>query len=362
VTIRAITAVAGALIVLGTLWETFESLVLPRRITRRLRFTRLFYRTVWTMWSAVGRRHPGARRENYLSVFAPLSLLMLLAVWVATVIVGFALVMWGLATPLAPGHDTSFASQLYVSATSFVTLGIGDLAPGSSPGRAIVAIEAAGGFAFLALTISYLPMLYQSFSRREVNISMLDQWAGSPPVAIELLRRSASNGSIASVDVLLADWERWSADLLESHLSYPVLAYFRSQHERQSWLAAMTAILDLSAIVLSGVEGVAQWQARRTFAISRHAVVDLAQVFDTPPDGGGGDEARPADTSAIRPALEVAGVRLADRGAERFEAFRRMYEPYVRALSRRLEMPLPPLVTVGERLDDWERSAWTLPG
>jgi hypothetical protein len=362
-TARALLAVAGIVLIWAVLWEAFETLVLPRRVTRRLRFTRVFLRTLWWMWSSVGRKHPGNARENYLSVYAPLSLLMLFTAWVTSVILGFALVLYGLSVPVTPGDTASFASDLYLSATTFVTLGIGDVTPVNSAGRTIVAIEAGTGFAFLALMISYLPVLYQSFSRREVTVSMLDEWAGSPPVAVELLRRAAAAGSIGSVDTLLADWERWAAELLESHLSYPLLAYFRSQHERQSWLAAVTAILDVSALVLAGVVGVSSWQARRTFAISRHAVVDLAQVFDTPPEDGDTDPARGAEAGEIVAALEAAGVALDAHARDRFAAFRRMYEPYVRALSRRMELPLPPLLPGGdERLDDWQRSAWTLPG
>jgi hypothetical protein len=360
---RVISAVAGILLVAAVLWETFEALVLPRRVTRRLRFSRWFYRAMWTAWASLGRRHPGSKRENYLSVFAPLALFILLAVWALGIILGFALVLWGFEVPLSPSGEGSFASHLYMSASTFVTLGLGDVTPASSPGRTVIAVEAGTGFAYLALVISYLPVLYQSFSRREVSISMLDEWAGSPPIAVELLRRSAAAGALDSVDRLLRDWERWAAELLESHLSYPFLAYYRSQHEQQSWLAALAAILDTSALVLSGVEGVDGWQARRTFAISRHAIVDLAQIFDTPPESAPDDEARPVDAERMLRTLEVGGVRLKPRAVERFEAFRRLYEPYVRALSTWLQMPLPPLVPGGqERIDDWQRTAWELPG
>ncbi|MEP6972537.1 MAG: ion channel [Actinomycetota bacterium] len=352
---------AGAVLVIIVLWESFETLVLPRRVTRRLRITRVYYRGLWGCWSAIGRRHPGTRRENYLSVFAPLSLLLLLAVWVGGVIVGFALIQWGLDTPLRPGGDAAFATHLYLSATTFVTLGLGDVTSASSAGRSITAIEAAAGFAFLALTISYLPVLYQAFSRREVQISMLDQWAGSPPSAVELLRRAAAHGEIGSVDGLLADWEHWSAELLESHLTYPVLAYFRSQHEHQSWLAALTTILDVSALVLAGVEGVSAWQAQRTFAISRHAVVDIAQIFQTPPESLPGDRLVPEDARTMCQMLQGAAVRLDPGTAERLAPLRDMYEPYVQVLSRRLEMALPTLLPAGPTQDDWQRSPWDEP-
>ena len=155
-------AVVGVGLVLLVLWETFETLVLPRRVTRRIRLTRIFYRALWGVWSAIGRKHPGTRRENYLSVFAPLSLLLLLAVWVAGVVIGFALIMWGLSAPVDPGGAVAFPTYLYLSATTFVTLGLGDVTPTTSVGHALVAFEAAAGFAFLALTISYLPVLYQA--------------------------------------------------------------------------------------------------------------------------------------------------------------------------------------------------------
>jgi hypothetical protein len=359
--VQVIAVLVGIGVVALVLWETFETLVLPRRVARRLRMTRGYYRALWGAWATIGRGHPGPRRETYLSVFAPLSLLMLLGVWVGGVILGFALIQWGLATPLAPGGTAPLATHLYVSATTFVTLGLGDVTAASSAGRAITAVEAAGGFAFLALTISYLPVLYQGFSRREVGISMLDQWAGSPPSAVELLRRASAHGSLDSVNGLLADWERWSAELLESHLTYPVLAYFRSQHEQQSWVAALTAILDVSALVLAGVEGVSAWQARRTFAISRHAVVDIAQVFRIPPGEPASERLSAEDARRMREVLEGAGVRLHPRVYERLSPFRRMYEPYVHVLARRIEMSLPPFLASEQTPDDWERSAWSSP-
>jgi hypothetical protein len=132
------------------------------------------------------------------------------------------------------------------------------------------------------VVISYLPVLYSAFSRREASISLLDARAGSPSSAVELLRRHRAEGSFDDLNRLLSEWERWSAELLESHLSYPVLCYFRSQHDNQSWLRALTTVLDTCALVIVGVKDAPVWQARMTFAIARHAV-DIAQVFRTAP-------------------------------------------------------------------------------
>ena len=169
-------------------------------------------------------------------------------------------------------------------------------------------VEAGIGFGFLAIVIAYLPVLYQAFSRREVSISLLDARAGSPPSAGELLRRHGQD--MKELSQLLYDWERWSAELLESHLSYPVLGFFRSQHTNQSWLAALTAVLDTCAVVIAGVDGGPTRQAQLTFAMARHAVVDLAQIFMTAPRALAPDRLPPSSLIRLREVLAEAGVIL----------------------------------------------------
>jgi hypothetical protein len=260
-------AAAGALCIVVIMWDAFEAIVLPRRVTRSLRPTRMFYRVTWRVWSTVAHQmRTGARRETYLSFFGPLSLLVLLAAWAASLVVGFALLQSGLGTGLSVAGGGSFVDYLYLSGETFFTLGLGDIVPASGLGRGLIVLEAGIGFAFLALVIGYLPVLYQSFSRREVSITLLDARAGSPPSAEELLRGSLSDPE--ELTALLREWERWSAEVLESHLSYPVLSYYRSQHDNQSWLTALTTILDASALVIVGVENASARQAGLTFATS----------------------------------------------------------------------------------------------
>ncbi len=359
---QALGILLGLFFILGVLLDAFETIVLPRRVSRRVRLASMFLQVLWAVWSGSDRRRrDGTGSENYLGFYGPLSLLLLIALWAAGLVVGFGLLQWGLRSPLAPGGEAgSLPQYLYLSGTTFFTLGLGDVAPMSAGGRAVMVLESGAGFIFLALVIGYLPVLYQSFSRREVRISMLDEWAGSPPSAVELLRRAATYGRIDSIDRLLADWEEGSADLLESHLSYPILAYFRSQHDNESWVSALSAILDLSALALAGVEGIDTWQARRTFAMCRHAAVDLAQVTGArpQPDGGG---MPPEELSGLHAQLSTAGVAFDERLGERFRTFRAMYEPYMQALSARLAMPLPPLLPIEGARDNWKTSAWGSP-
>jgi hypothetical protein len=249
-------------------------------------------------------------------------------------------------------------TDFYVSGTNFFTLGLGDVIPLTWPARTLTVLEAGTGFAFLAIVIGYLPVIYQAFSRREVFISLLDARAGSPPTALELLKRHAEEQALDHLDELLREWEHWSAELLESHLSYPVLAYFRSQHDNQSWLAALTTILDATALILAGLQGRPTTQARLTFAMARHTVVDLSQVFKTPPRHHGRQRLNADDLSQLQSALRAAGLNPDDRDGQRLAHFRQLYEPYVEALAQYLQMSLPPWVIVTSQKDNWQTTAW----
>ncbi len=354
-------ALAGLALLAVVLWDGFEAIVLPRRVTRKIRLTRMFFRYTWKVWSALARHMaPGKRRQAYLSIYGPSSTLFLLLVWAAGLILGFALLYWSLGSSLSAHESVTFATDLYMSGTTFFTLGMGDVTPATPLARVITVIEAGTGFGFLALVIGYLPVLYGAFSRREVVISLLDARAGSPATAGELLRRHAHGGGMQTLDPLLHEWERWSAELLESHISYPVLAYFRSQHDNQSWLAALTAILDTCVLILSGVEGVSPWQAQLTFAMARHALVDLAQVLGAPPEGPHPDRLPPEECARLETVLSKAGVRFRDdaEAESRLLELRAMYEPNVEALAARLMLTLPPWMHVAGSVDNWRTSAW----
>ena len=359
--------ILGTALVLVVLWETFETLVLPRRVTRQFRLTRFFYRLTWRPFSAVvSRRRNRKRRDALLSYYGPLSLLLLLAFWALTLVFGFALVDYGdgasFGGTLFPNR---FGNALYLSGTTFFTLGIGDITPASPLARFVTVAEAGIGFGFLALVIGYLPVLYQAFSRREATISLLDARAGSPPTAFELLRRHSGPAvgahALEALTELLHDWERWSAELMESHLSYPVLAYFRSQHDNQSWLGSLTVILDVCALAMVGLEGMCQYQARMTFAIARHALVDLSQVFATPPDHHLSQSRLPQEElNEMRRQLSASGLRLKhdDDAAAELQRIRALYEPYAISLARFLRLDLPPWAKHDPAKDNWQTTAW----
>jgi Ion channel len=350
----------GFLLIGLVLWDAFETVVLPRRATFRFSLTRFFYDLIWPPFAAVGRRVRDRKaRDTFLSVFGPASLILLLALWAILLVFGFAFVQWGFGSRLkSPSDIHGFAADLYMSGTTFFTLGLGDVTPDSTLGRILTTVEAGMGFGFLAVIIGFLPLLAQTFSEREVAIALLDARAGSPPTAAELLRRHAIEVRGAALIQLLYDWERWSADLLEGHISYPVLAFYRSQHDNQSWVAALTAVLDSCALVIAGVEGGPVRSARLTFAMARHAVADLTGVLGLKPEA---DEDRlpPAELARLRAALASSGMPLPEGPAvdERLSHLRKLYEPYVHALSRFLLMPLPSWLPPEGAKDNWEKTS-----
>lgn len=352
-------AIFAMLLIIVILQDSFESVILPRRVARRFRLSRLFYMGTWATWSFIGRKmRTGNRREFYLSYYGPLSLILILVIWAALLVFAFALLQWGLNLPM--NVPEQFGTYLYMSGTTFITLGMGDVVPLAGVGRFLAVAEAGMGFGFLALIIGYVPIIYQAFSRREVNISLLDARAGSPASATEMLRRHYRTQRIEELIQFLREWERWCAELLESHLSYPVLTYYRSQHERQSWLTALTTILDTCALLMVGFDGITAPTVRFSFAIARHAAVDLAQIYGTSPMNSKSNRLSPADFRRMRDALAEVGLHFAnEEDAERRLAdIRQIYEPFVNALSDHLLVNLPPWVVLVKTVDDWQTSAW----
>jgi hypothetical protein len=361
----ALVAVGGLLLLSAILWDAFETIILPRRVTRPYRLARLFYRSIWGPWRAIALRIRSPKlRDSYLSFFGPLSILMLFGLWALGLVLGFALLHHTALSTVDINGQAAFRRDLYLSGSTFFTLGLGDVVPRTPLGRLVTVVESGTGFGFLAIVISYLPVLYGAFSQRETNISLLDARAGSPPSAAELLRRHVQAHNVRALGDYLRDWETWSAELMESHLSYPVLCYFRSQHQNQSWLAALTAILDTCALIMACSEGDLYWQAQLTFAISRHAIVDLSQVMWAPPRSPAAPRLSAEDFARLHALLAAwgTGPLSLEESGRRLEHLRGMYEPYVNSLAERLLISLPPWIVARRLVDNWRTSAWRKEG
>jgi Ion channel len=373
----ALRFIVGFSLVFVTLLDGFGTILVPRRINNRFRYSRLYYRATWAVIRRLGiRLRTGRFRESMLGIFGPMSLLGLFVLWMTSLVFGFALLQWSTSHPLmgphAPAEPDGFLDCLYFSGTTCFTLGLGDITPRHGIARLYTVAESGVGYGFLAIIIGYLPVLYQAFSRREITVTLLDARAGSPPSAGEYLLRIAQGGRIELVDDVLRGWEQWCAELLESHVSFPVLTYYRSQHGNQSWLAALATMLDTSALLLTILPPRDSYQAQLTFAMARHAAVDISLIFAIPPHpperdrvpaeahdrlhkllGGFGPPAIPP-ASAAAPAISTDAPGVKARLAE----LRGMYEPFLQGLADHFLLGLPPVVTGDRWADNWQRSAW----
>jgi hypothetical protein len=275
------------------------------------------------------------------------------------------MLFWAFGSRVVASGPVSFWTDLYLSGTTFFTLGIGDVTPNSTAERFLTVLEAGMGFGFLAMVIAYVPVLYQSFSRREVRITMLDEWAGSPPSAAVILRRCFESGApTAALDRLLQEWELVASEMLETHLSYPILAYFRSQHDNQSWLASLNAILDTCAIVIAGVGRIDPFQSRLTFAIGRHLLVDVSQAMALRRPYDSDEITAREQVAELKSWLASAGVAVAqgEQADQKLLELRRAYVPYVRLLAERLLITPPSLLPPPKIRYNWETTAWARTG
>ncbi len=348
-------ALTSASLIGLVLQDAFEVMLLPRRVARRFRAARLYFRSVWFVWRHCSRAFKGALREHFLSMFGPLSMVVLFTLWAVGLILGFGALGWTLQAH-AP-HASPLGDQIYMSGVTFFTLGYGDVVPHSRLARMLSVSEAGLGFGFLALVIGYLPVLYQLFSRREAHVIQLDVRAGTPPTASTLLTRHSEPGGLSKLDELLRGWEVWGSELLESHLSYPVLVYYRSQHDSQSWLAALAAVIDTCALILVGLEGTSPLQARMTFTMGRMVIVEMARSFAVSPSRyDGGDRLDDGAYRQLIDTLTQAGLGWTDAPGARatLAALRATYEPLLDALAHRLLLTLPPWSAAGTSPDNWQ--------
>jgi hypothetical protein len=344
--------------------EFFIVFLLPRRVNRDPAIARGILRTLWIPWRAAAGLLPRAAADTLLGIFGPFGLIAILVLLSAGVVMCFAGLHWAISTKLGGPHRADFGSDLYFSAGAFVSA-TNPATPTGGAGKALQIFEAATGLGFLAIAIGYLPALFQAFSRRETAVARLDPRAGSPPSPGRLLQRSGQRGGWADLDEYLLEWETWTADLMETHLSYPILGYFRSQHIDQNWLAALTTIVDASAYALAyGPDGSTE-AAELTFTIGRHALGDLAYTLsarrlERDPEPRSRERLSRDEQAQLRDRLEGSGLHSEadpEAAAQRLDELRESYEPYAIAISRHLALELPDWLPRGEVRDQWPTAA-----
>lgn len=311
--VRVVAFLVGASVVLATLASAIKTVVMPRDEPATLaRWVFVTLRKVFDLW--VSRVSDWRRADRAMARFAPFGLIILPGVWVALVLAGFVPVYWAL------GVDT-LGDAVTLSGSSLLTLG--SVFDHHGPMVAATFVEATIGLGLVALLISFLPSMYQQFSHREVLVSQLDTRAGTPPTPAALFRRAQRIDGIGELDALWTEWNRWFAEIEESHSSYQALPFFRSPHPERSWITAAGAILDSASLRASTLDLPPSWQAQLCIRAGFLALRRIADAYgiDYNPDPA------PADPISItRDEYDEVVRQLVDGGvpvkADRDQAWR----------------------------------------
>ena len=322
-TVEPFLLVLGVLLLALAYWDLFETVVVPRPTPGWFRIGRYLVRGSWRVVRAFPGAHPGRSYDRLLGLFAPAMTIALLGAWLFTLILGYGLILFAIRDQLRPVPE-NLGSALYFAATSILTLGFGDIVADGMAARIIVTVAAISGLGAVALVVTFLFSLYGSYQRREIQVVALEAAAGGPPSAVSLLETYAQLGLVRRLPDLFDDWERWAAEVLDSHVAYPLLGYFRSSHDNLSWISALGTVLDSASLVLTTICDVPRGEAKLFKRVGTHLVEDISNL------GFRAGQTSSLDRTAFDLAcdrLEDAGYTLEPRDAAwpKFEAARATY-------------------------------------
>lgn len=330
--VDALIFAAGVLVLVVVAADVFETIVVPRPSPGPHRLSRYLVKSTWRIWRWVGARtRSGLARDGFYGLYAPGAAILLLSAWLALLVLGFGLLFFALRADLAPA-PTDLGTSLYFAGTSILTLGFGDVVAEGLLARSVSIVAAASGLGVVALVITFLFSLNASYQRREALVVTLSTRAKAPPSAVVLLETYAKLGMVTELPALFVAWETWAAEVLDSHVAYPLLGYFRSSHDNTSWLSALGAVLDACALVLTTIEGIPRGQAELTKRGGAHLVEDISNIIGLQGDGSLVGQAE-FDEAYER--LRQVGYQLgdADESWHRFERGRATYAGRLDALA-----------------------------
>jgi hypothetical protein len=272
-------SVLGLLILITVFYDLFQTVVLPRPAVNKIQLASRLVRPMWLVWRWISLRTSRLdRSEARLAAFGPIALIALFGIWAIALVFGYALLVDVLRDEFRPPPQ-DFATSFYISMSTLVPLAYGDFVPEGGPARVVIFAESATGVAIAALAITLLFSLYESFRAREEMVVSLDAMAGAPPSGVHILETAAEHGMRSELTTAFDEWRRWSAMVLESHLAYPLLIYFRSSHDNEAWVNSFGAMMDAAALVISTVDDESEGPARLMFTVGNHFVEDMSWVF-----------------------------------------------------------------------------------
>jgi hypothetical protein len=324
--------VLGLLLLALAFWDLFETVIVPRPTPGWFRIGRYVVRGSWRILRLVVNGRPGPSRDRILGLFAPAMSIALLGAWLATLIVGYGLILYALRDQLRP-VPPDLGTAIYFAATSILTLGFGDIVADGALARFFIITGAVGGLGAVALVVTFLFSLYGSYQRREVEVVALQAAAGAPPSAVALLETYAQLDLTGRLPELFIQWERWAVEVLDSHIAYPLLGFFRSSHDNLSWISALGSVLDAASLVLTTISDVPRGEAKLFKRVGTHLVEDIYYL------GFRAGVPTALDRTSFDLAcdrLEEAGYRLEPRDVawQHFEAARATYAFRLEAMAR----------------------------
>lgn len=341
-------ALAGIFLIVVALRDVFQAVVVPRAMNRRLRISAMLTTLLWKMWPTLAYRfyRDADAREDFFAVFAPFSMIVLLVAWVAILIVGYGLVFFSIRSHLQP-QPVSLGTAMYYAGSSLLTIGYGDVVARTGLGRFVSLAAGASGLGVVAVVTSYLFAVFGAFRQREAFVVTTGSRAGTPPSGIGLLEMHATGEMRDDLPPVFRDGQRWAADVMESHLAYPVLGFFRSSHDYESWVATLGTMLDASVLMMSAVDGTSAGQAHIMYNVGRHCALDLAKYYGLDSGPSVGIDRQEFETACDR--LAKAGFLLRERDPAwvEFARLRSAYAAQLNSMARALE--IPPVQWIGDR-------------
>jgi len=343
----------GIAIIGNVLYDVFQSIVVPRPTPARFRIARFFSILIWPRWRALGLRLKPERRDRWIGAYAPVIVASLLVAWVAGLILGYGLVLFALAPHVQP-EPKSLWTAMYFAGVSLLTIGYGDIVATGGLARLVVVLAGVTGLGVVALAISFIFSLYSTFQRREAQVLLLDARAGAPPSGVNLLETVKQLGLEHEPERIFIEWERWAAEVLDTHLAYPLLAFFRSSHDNESWVSALGAVLDAATLVMTTLDEGPKGEAKMLYSIGQHLVDDLSRYFGRPVNREAGRAGRGVaiereEFDQARDRLAAAGYKLLppEQSWARFSSVRSTYADSLNAMAR--FWAAPPAQWIGDR-------------
>ena len=336
----------GFLLIAVTALDIFQSVVVPRPTGRRFRPSGFIVRPCWIAWSRTAiRLTTGELREDYLGAFAPFILISLLIFWIASLVFGYGLMFFALRQEIKP--VPGFFEALYFSGTSLVTVGFGDYAPLGVVPRILAVMAGGSGLGAFAIITAFLFPIFGSYQQREAFVVLFTNRAGAPPSGVDMIETHAQFGMMDGLVTTIRESELWMAQVLETHLAYPILTYFRSTHDDISWVAVVGTILDASTLVITTLDTDRTGEAKIVNRLGRHFVTDFSRYFRLETSDHPGIDRHEFDAAYER--LKAAGLPLRERETAWLE-FGKIRSTYANQLNQMAKFwEIPPAQWFGDR-------------